>query len=737
MSTTELPKNPTGLAPANNTALAKTVSKITLSWAAVPGPGTYALRAEDLTEPALRHPGNNCPENKHYLCVNNLTQTSFDLSVKPGHRYHWWVHKVNEAGWSQPTVASFTVGQVDEAEIVEQVVPEIIVPGAQAQVSVAVRNTGTTTWKPASGYQLGSQNPVDNKTWGADRIDMQAGAVVRPGETYTFRWDARAPQTQGKYKFQWRMVRAADVGFGQATNNRIISVKRRVAAGSWVTRDLTNGHLVSLTDENLTLMGGHYHLFERNSQGPRQLLYKNNGEAISLNYGLCYPCAPDPAVGDAPLPASTLLPWEGELHAEPWADLFDEVLGPKKINLLRIFLFNGFGIKDGERFEDTDELYPFNTYILTPPPPTGTPPEKIPKAILLWKVKDAIENDRWNNAYFQRLRSFGEKARDKGVFLQLSLFNYYELSENKDNHDRYASPWLQSFWNPARSHPRGWGADNLINLPPDKQGENYRQSEFMTSQYNNLRNTQEKIVRKVVKELHGLPNIILEVMNEPHQGTHEETSKFSSSVVGWIIDESAKYTPAWRPLISVNASRRTPNLPNTCTDVNEFDVDWWATNQLNAKNYEEVDIISYHGLTGYDAYRLNITCECKNPARNKRTYTTRFPPVDLKSINERYSCFKLKHPGKALMMSTDAVGVDKYNHFYGENDMNLRDGQIITGFGHSQGTDNEKKTHSYLENWAHWCFKAKPDGGVVHFQNHSTFEDTYALISRAFLNRDE
>lgn len=517
-------------------------------------------------------------------------------------------------------------------------------------------------------------------------------------------------------------------------DKRTVDRKSVPSATPLVRRDQATGRLLSAAGDAVILRGGHYHLFQSSSQCTRKLTAERRRQLITLDYGPCYPCAPDPAVGDAPLPDSRQVVWSGEEQTMPWDDLFT-ILTQNGINLLRVFLFNGFGIKDGET---TDELYPLATESLLPPPPPGGPPGQPPKVRLFWRVKDAVESDVWNNAYFQRLRSFAETARDKNVFLQLSIFNYYELNDGGANPDPYANPWLQSIWNPQRCWPLDWGSQNLLTLPADMQTQAKRQLEFIAPSYSaGLRTTQEKIVRKVVKELQGLPNIILEVMNEPHQGTHQQSSMFSSAVAGWIVDESAKVSTARRPLISVNASLRDASLSGDCPEKpkkEEFDIDWWAAHKSTVNHYGDVDIVSFHALTGYPNVSRTIVCDCKSPLRHNRSVTPSFFPVALNDITARYKCFRKKHPTKAIVMSTDAVSVGEYNHVFGDYDMNLRDGQIVTGLGNAEGTPDVQRERSDLENWAYWCANAPKavDNGVIHFQNHSTFEATYAAIGRAF-----
>lgn len=640
----------------------------------------------------------------------------------------------------------------DAAEIVNVFVPEIMDPTAgDVPVSITVRNVGTSTWRQDLGYMLGAQNPVDNTTWGANRIPMKTNYQALPGQIHTFEWLVHVPQVQGVYDFQWRMILVGKDWFGPATPNRWIHVQPRTAGVSWLVRDTKSGMLLRPpTSVITTLRGGHYHLFDRESKGDRELVNLNN-QRIKLDYGAGRPCAPNtsqpPPQGDPPLPAAKINPWAGQ--ATQWSDLFG-VLRQNDINLLRIFLLNGFGLQVSGKTEITKEVYPFKTVEVAESDP-GTPLTKQRK----WKIKEAITEPAntppaqtsWNVSYFTRLRTFAQQAQAFGVYLQLSLFNYYELDDDV---------WDISIWNPARSTDKAWGEANLVKTA----GQGQRQLFFVApAAGSGLRNVQEHMVRRVVKELRSFPNIILEVMNEPHQGTQAQSAQFASTVIDWIIDEgkAKDNLPAWRPLISVNASRRPLDPMHPCAvKPDTFDVDWWAAHSDPRqpgfiKNYEEVDIISYHGLTGYGLSCIDITCKCLATNCKERTYAqVQFPPIDFDSVNNRFCDFfgkgrtkdgtcqsTGKHPNKALMMSTDAVSVDRYQHVYGKPEagvnMNLRDGQIVTALANTGGTAADNKTRSDLENWAYWCFYVgEHNSGVIHFQNHSTFEESYALINKAF-----
>jgi hypothetical protein len=279
---------------------------------------------------------------------------------------------------------------------------------------------------------------------------------------------------------------------------------------------------------------------------------------------------------------------------------------------------------------------------------------------------------------------------------------------------------------------RNWGQTHLVNPSAGfacsdhvglQQEQDKRYCYFMEPKNAGLLVVQEQFVRKVVRELAGLPNIIIEVMNEPHRGSQQSSAQFASRTIDWIINEGEGLPTPWRPLISVNASRKGVGSD----DPDGFDVDWWAANQVATPHYEDVDIVSFHNLTGYD--NKKEPAPCPNPASPTET----FPRVDLGSIGSRFDSFRAKQTGKALLMSTDAVRVVSYSHKYGMNRMDLMEGQITTDLKRVGASTADMLKRSDLEDWAFWCFQvAQQMMSVIHFQQHSTFEAIYARINAAF-----
>ncbi|HKQ51491.1 MAG TPA: NBR1-Ig-like domain-containing protein [Pyrinomonadaceae bacterium] len=704
---TSIPNPPVFTSPTNNQSFPDGTTQVTLSWTSVPGATSYAVRANDLTEAALRLPENNCKDAQgklldlHYLCVDGLTTNSFTMRVRPGHRYHCWVHAINAAGASQPAFVDFRVLVTDAAEFLFQCVQYVLQPGEQLNAMVKMRNTGSTTWTPAGGYKLGSQNPQDNTRWGTNRVNLPAGVQVPPGGTFDFVWRIQAPATVGTYDFQWRMLREGVRWFGDFTPNVRVTVRAANPAAGKLTRNATNGRILA-DGAPVVLRGGHYDLFEKNGTAWRSLTPTPGAVppfVVAYTEGV-EPCTP------AGAPVAYGLPWGSA--ADNWNLLFTW-LRRTNTNLMRLWLSNGTRLeKNAAGVLVPSDLVPFNV-----------------NAAGKYQVREAVENGFWYQPFFDRLSAFAALAEQKGVYLQISLFNYWDLTKDNPANPAYQT-WSKSFWNPAMCSDATYGQNNLVNITgyhctddaQESDADSLRQCFFIhPPATSGLPNVQAKFVKRVMQALAGRKNIILEVMNEPHRGTLEERVRFNSRIVGNILAN----TGSWRPLISVNASGFQPG------GTGDTDMDWWKAFSgvpgNNAPGYNEVDIISYHGLSAY-LVRENV---CGSVDSN-------VPAVDRAGIHRRLVAHSGKHQTKSIMFSTDAVRVNGLIHKYTVDGslffMHLRDGQVVTTYLEHYP---EPSVRSDLADWALWCFQegaATP--GYVHLQNHSTFDLPYAEIGEAW-----
>ncbi|NIO22884.1 MAG: cellulase family glycosylhydrolase [Candidatus Aenigmarchaeota archaeon] len=92
-----------------------------------------------------------------------------------------------------------------------------MVAGQTYDVSITMKNTGTTTWNATSGYKLGSHTPYNNIAWGLCRVELNQGESVSPGEEKTFAFKITAPTYPRTYNFQWRMIVEWVEWFGDLT----------------------------------------------------------------------------------------------------------------------------------------------------------------------------------------------------------------------------------------------------------------------------------------------------------------------------------------------------------------------------------------------------------------------------------------------------------------------------------------------------------------------------------------
>jgi Ig-like domain from next to BRCA1 gene len=114
----------------------------------------------------------------------------------------------------------------NDAACVSVKVPDSVQAGAEFAAVVTIRNTGTRAWtKDDTPHRLGAQNPHDNTQWGFMRVESPVDEV-KPGQSATFKFNAKAPAAPAVYPFSWRMVEESVEWFGQ-TCSANITVKKK------------------------------------------------------------------------------------------------------------------------------------------------------------------------------------------------------------------------------------------------------------------------------------------------------------------------------------------------------------------------------------------------------------------------------------------------------------------------------------------------------------------------------
>ncbi|HKY06425.1 MAG TPA: NBR1-Ig-like domain-containing protein, partial [Blastocatellia bacterium] len=146
-----------------------------------------------------------------------------------------------------------TVG-TNNAQFVSQSVPASMTAGQTTNVSVTMKNSGTTTWA-AGTYKLGSDNPSGNSTWGLSEIVLPVS--IAPGSQATFTFSITAPSVAGSYNFQWRMLNGSG-SFGASSTNAPVTVTAvsTPTALSLTTTSLATGRRTVFYSKQMTATGG-------------------------------------------------------------------------------------------------------------------------------------------------------------------------------------------------------------------------------------------------------------------------------------------------------------------------------------------------------------------------------------------------------------------------------------------------------------------------------------------------
>jgi hypothetical protein len=153
--------------------------------------------------------------------------------------------------------------------------------------------------------------------------------------------------------------------------------------------------------------------------------------------------------------------------------------------------------------------------------------------------RNRFDLEKWNPAYWQRLKNFVAAAGQRGIVVEVTLFCvYYE--------DRQ--------WDISALH----AANNTAGLAGTPRLEVY------TLRHPALFARQEKFVRKVVSELNAADNVIYELINEPY--TRQAGDDWQRKIAG-IIREAESALPK-KHLIAQNIANFAARVENPDPNVN-------------------------------------------------------------------------------------------------------------------------------------------------------------------------
>ncbi len=134
-------------------------------------------------------------------------------------------------------VRTMKFGPKFDAAFAGQTVPSTMTAGQTYYVTLQFTNTSNFAWTSGAGIELGSVNPIDNSTWGFNRLALSAGESVAPGDTKKFiGFRVFAPTTPGTYNFQWSMRHTTFGPFGQPSDNVPVVVSLATNAARYVSQ---------------------------------------------------------------------------------------------------------------------------------------------------------------------------------------------------------------------------------------------------------------------------------------------------------------------------------------------------------------------------------------------------------------------------------------------------------------------------------------------------------------------
>ncbi len=181
---------------------------------------------------------------------------------------------------------------------------------------------------------------------------------------------------------------------------------------------------------------------------------------------------------------------------------------------------------------------------------------------------------QWDEAYFARLKNFMAEAEKRGVIVELSLScPFYEEMQ-----------WKLSPFNIKNN------VNNLGDIP--------RTDVYTLDKNKGLLAVQEKMVRKLVEELKGFPNLIYEICNEPYfGGITLEWQEYISKVIN-----DAEQSFPHKHLISQNIGNGFEKIKNPNPLVSVFNFHYAAPPKAVSLNYDLNKVIG-ENETGFNGQK--------------------------------------------------------------------------------------------------------------------------------------
>jgi hypothetical protein len=178
---------------------------------------------------------------------------------------------------------------------------------------------------------------------------------------------------------------------------------------------------------------------------------------------------------------------------------------------------------------------------------------------------------KWNDQYFARLKNFMEEAEKREIIVELALFcPFYEDIQ-----------WKLSPMN---------AINNVNNVGPKD-----RMDVYSLDKSNGLLEVHNSLVRKIVTELSGYPNLIYEICNEPYFGG--VAMDWQHHIASLIENEEKNFEE--KHLISQNVANDRAVIKNPHPAISVFNFHYAYPPVTVSENYHHNKVIG-DNETGFD-----------------------------------------------------------------------------------------------------------------------------------------
>jgi len=141
----------------------------------------------------------------------------------------WYLKLTGEAGkmlrGEIPLTSTIPiVAYPNNSKCTSQELNTIMAPDATQEVSITMKNTGTTTWTKTDNYKLVFDSSAGSNYWGVNEIELDDLDTIAPGESKTFTFNITAPANESVFPFQWRMKQDGVDWIGDASKKGLVNV---------------------------------------------------------------------------------------------------------------------------------------------------------------------------------------------------------------------------------------------------------------------------------------------------------------------------------------------------------------------------------------------------------------------------------------------------------------------------------------------------------------------------------